>query len=53
MIQAYTQAAVRFLVVFGCAGMVLFALQMSEPEPKHGMCNAYHATDCYDRLRAR
>lgn len=52
--QAYIHEAVRFIIVVGCAWFILFALEMSSPDPvKPSMCDVHHATDCYNRLAAR
>lgn len=54
MIHASIQATVRFIIVMGCAWLVLFALEMSSPDPvKPGLCDAHHAMDCYNRLAVR
>ena len=47
-----THIAARFLIVRGCAGAILFALEMSKPEPKDGFCNI-HTAECYDQLGRR
>lgn len=54
MTQAYIQAAVRFIVVMGCAGFICFALQMSETPPKDALflCDA-RTLSCYDQLGRR